>query len=316
MKPHLTTTKGMIDLRRQRASDSELRAALRDGSLIRLRPEVAVDAEHYRSSPRWTRNALDATALGLTLDRAALCGNSAAVFWGIPVLDLRFAHEITYGKRHPPSTTHRRGRNLIVRQAHLEDHEVVVVKGVRLTTVGRTLRDIARYHGAIAGVVAMDFVLNDPSWSRRRLNEAVLTSARYPNKSIVHRAVDLAREGAGSPAESRLRAIIVESGLVAPEEIELQSKVMTAMGPRYLDLRLQGVLGVEYDGDDKYHGAYGIPTARAIHDELRREKDIRNTGVPLVRICKEHLAARSDGSYPAIDVIRDALGRLPGNRAA
>lgn len=106
--------------------------------------------------------------MALTLDAAVVAGTAAARLHGIdvpgtgqPAVDVLHVG----GKR--PGGRPLKSSGIRQRYAWLPDDGVLVEHGMRVTTIGRTLRDGCAFEGLVAGVIAIDSV-------RRRMPDVPL----------------------------------------------------------------------------------------------------------------------------------------------
>lgn len=107
-------------------------------------------------------------------------------------------------------------------QSRVPDEQVVVLHGVRVTNLERTIADLARWEPFDWGVVAADAALRAGA-SRGPLVEFVDQGRRKRNNGRLRQVLAFADGRAESAAESLSRVAIARAGLPAPE---LQFEVM------------------------------------------------------------------------------------------
>ena len=130
---------------------------------------------------------------------------------------------------------------------------VTRLHGVPVTTLGRTVVDVARYRGLPSGLVAADAALRR-GLASAELDAAVDACAGWPGITSARRAARLARLGSESPLESLGRLALVEAGLPEPE-LQVQVHDRRGFVGRVDQLwRQQRVVG-EADGLGKYTDA-------------------------------------------------------------
>ncbi len=185
----------------------------------------------------------------------------------------------------------RTGRGYTIRQAGLPEDDVVVVGGLRVTSLVRTLVDVAREWDVVDAVVAIDDALADGRVTLAELTTAVLRQTHWPAIGRAAESVRLARVGAHSPHETRTRLAFLGAGL--PEPV-LQAAVF--LGPRLvavLDLlwELAGVFG-ESDGKVKVLDAWhGRTPAEAVWREKLRHDELVDLDLRGVRVAPADLFA-------------------------
>ena len=108
------------------------------------------------------------------------------------------------------------GRGYRIHQAGLPADDVVVLAGLRVTSLVRTLVDVAREWDVKDSVIAMDDALADGRVTPQELTAAVLRQSHWPGIGRAAEAVRLARVGAHSPHETRTRLAWLGAGLPEP----------------------------------------------------------------------------------------------------
>jgi hypothetical protein len=210
-----------------------------------------------------------------------LSHDSAAYAWGLPLLAPRVP--LVHVTR--PGVQGARTEHGV--KHHLERRGldgVYDVGGLRVTGLERTALDVAREHGWLAGVVALDGALR--VGAQVHLVEAVLAGMwSWPRVRQARRAAMLARLGAESPGESLVRVMAVELGL---DEPVLQFPVEVRNGVAWCDL-LIGRHVFEFDGRDKYvptsRGGYAErPPEDVVWSEKLREGDVAAHGLGVSRL--------------------------------
>lgn len=233
---------------------------------------------------------------GLEPERWVASGRTAAQLHGLPLLGTSGRPSLI-DRSEPPG--HRLGT------AALPDDQVVSRLGVRVTSIERTVVDVARRSGWVAGVVTGDGAL--AGGASRTLMLAVLDAApRVPGNVAARMAVELANAGSESPLESLGRARLLERDIEAPE---LQVNLYDAAGliGRVDHLwRAHGVVG-EADGLGKYD------RLQALYEEKAREDRLREAGFEVVRYTWAQIFHDPDR---VADRVRAAFARADRLRAA
>jgi hypothetical protein len=123
---------------------------------------------------------------------------------------------------------------------------------VSFTTAARTAYDLGRRLPGETAVIRIDALLNA---TRCGVAEIESIAARYPGARGVRKlrtALDLADTGAESPQETRLRLLLVQSGLPRPVT---QIPVVNDWGRvvRRIDMGWpEWMVGAEYDGEQHF----------------------------------------------------------------
>lgn len=189
---------------------------------------------------------LRATLRGVGPEFAA-AGGSAAVVWGLPLLDspgdsVTLLGPFRGGGRSDPGV-HRITRAYSA--APIVDRD-----GFRVTDPVRTAADLAAEHGFIAGVMAFDAVLRMGLADRGQLERFEARSGFRAHRAVIARSIASATAMSESPGESAARAVIHLAGFAAPK---LQHEfVIDAQRLRVDFYWPDAQVVVEFDGKVKY----------------------------------------------------------------
>lgn len=195
-------------------ADDEIRRALATGSLVRVRPGSYLPSDHPSWDDRADRHRLLVRA---TLDRladdAVVADVSAVVLHGLPSWGL--AVDLVHVVR-PRTEGGRRGRRVHVHPRLLDRSEVTTVDGLPVTTVARTIVDLACRvpfeHGVVVADAALRAGLVTPDGLARTAAEA------SPRRGCgrARRVAAFADGRSESVGESRSRVAVHRAGLPAP----------------------------------------------------------------------------------------------------
>jgi very-short-patch-repair endonuclease len=265
-------------------TDARLRSLVRSGDLVRVWHGVCAT----RSAVEWAKaspargHALFAMAVRVSVGRDSVASHqSAALIHG---LDL-FPHppDVVILTRPPARRSGRRKSDgIFFHTAELPDDHVTRALGAKVTTVARTVVDIARASSFMSAVVTADSALHAALASeegasfttKETLLAACDACAGWPGIRQARRAIDFADPRAESVLESCARVVFHEHGLEPPE---LQ---FTITGPdfRYsVDFYWPRYRVIaEADGEVKYSDP-----RRAIR-QLERDQQLRDHGDKVV----------------------------------
>lgn len=220
---------------------------------------------------------LAAVARGLP-DQAAFSGRTAAWMLGLDVEPLS-PLDVTV----PPGCGVSHAAGASVRRAQLDDADVVVRYGLRTTSIGRTLCDLAWRLQLTEAVAVADMALY--AKTIRAADLAAWIDRNRGTKGIrrLQIVAGLADGRAQSPMESRLRMLLMDAGLPRPESqvpiFDVNGHFVARVDLYFADARL----AIEYD--------------RATHrDSLiadnRRQNELLAVGVSLLRYCADDVYNR------------------------
>ena len=212
---------------------------------------------------------------------------SAAVLHGLPVWGIRLNRVSATRSRRSGG---RKGALVHVRTAPLAPHEVVVAAGVEVTSVARTVVDIARTTPFEQAVAVADAALHAGLVDSDELGAALERATRWPGSPAARRVLAFADGRSESVGESRSRVAIAQAGLPQPV---LQWQVLGRNGWvadvdfGWPTLRTVG----EFDGRIKYGRLLkpGQDVGDVVYAEKRREDAIRDEDLGVVRWCWEDL---------------------------
>jgi hypothetical protein len=158
-----------------------------------------------------------AAALAATCSRSAGSHHSAAQVHGLSLIRSAAA-ELVHVTRSPGDRGSRTGRpGIRVHQAALPAEQVVLHRGVPVTSVGRTVVDLARTLPFAEGVAVADSALRAGQTSRNELDTVIARCGRWPGLQRARRVAAFSDPRAESVLESISRAAFHELGLPPPE---------------------------------------------------------------------------------------------------
>jgi hypothetical protein len=195
-------------------TDDELRRLRRRGELTAITGGAYVESSDPRLRRREARHALlVAAAVPRVAPDSVISHVSAAVQHGLPIWDIPLDRVHTSRPRRSGGL--RTGR-LHVHTAPLAPEDVTEVGGIVVTSVVRTLLDLARTVGFEQAVVVADAALHRHQCTRDDLRAGLERLARWRGAPAARRVVAFADPGAESPGESRSRVAMARLGLPAP----------------------------------------------------------------------------------------------------
>ena len=255
-------------------SDDELQRRADRGELVRLRPGAYLPSTAGRD-PLERHHRLIAATLAALRSPAVVSHQSAAVLhglpgWGIPL-------DRVHVTRRPPASSDV-GRHLRCHVARLPDDDVVVVGGIAVTSVVRTLLDLARVLTFEPAVVLLDAALHARAVDPVVLEGRAAELGRVPGARSAGRAVRFADRRSESVGESRSRVLLARLGL-APSVLQKEVREPSGafLGRADFGWDDERVLG-EFDGRVKYGRLLkaGQDAGDAVFEEKRREDAFRD----------------------------------------
>ena len=260
----------------------DLRRLQRGGELVRVRRGAyARGSQADQLIEERHRGLVLGTAPQLR-DGAILSHGSAAVLHGLPVWPQAVERVHV--------TRNRRGRG--VKRSVVQVHgapllavEIVLIDNMPVTSLGRTVLDLARTLPMTQAVAAGDRALAS-GLTRRELDVGLIAIERWPGVRAARRAVEFLDVRSESVGESVSRVRLVEEGLPRPElqrEIfGLDGRLIARVDFYWEEHKTIG----EFDGKIKYSRLLLKPGQRiedVIFDEKVREDELRDLGLQVVR---------------------------------
>jgi hypothetical protein len=265
-------------------TDSQIRWAVRTGGLIRVTRGVYGRVR----SPAPAGVDQRAHEYCQLIKSSALCGDdplishaSAAALHQLPLVEID--RHIVHVTQRTRSGGQRRGRVF----RHLGTAAIVETRidGIRVTSVPRTLVDMARTNSFRSAVAASDAALHGGSVSKEQLADELRSAAGRSGAAAARRAIEFAEGLSESPGESLTRAALGELGF---PPMHLQMRVLDRHGVflRRVDLAcLELGLPIEFDGLVEYGGLVDGPDARtALIREKCRQDGLRAAGFIVLRL--------------------------------
>ena len=163
---------------------------------------------------------------------------------------------------------------MTIRRASLGKDEVVLVHGMPVTSITRTLRDLCSRSTLTEAVVFCDSALYRRLVGTRELRKEVLRAGRGRGVATFRDALDHIEPAAESPMETRLRMLLVLAGLPRPEaQAEIRDRWLRLVGRLDLYYREHNI-GLEYDGSTH---------RESLAEDNRRQNRLLEAGVRLLR---------------------------------
>jgi hypothetical protein len=256
-------------------SHNDIRRAVRRGMWSRpahgaLSPVVLAGTTHEDVR---RRHALQSAAGSLLRPDHVVSEVSAAIVHGLPTLAVPDQPVLTTRGLDAPG----RRRGALIRSATVDDHAVASWFGMPVSTVARTIVDVAR-NDRRDGIIAVDAALRDELVTADELAVELVGAAGWRGVRQARAVVALADPLAESPLESLIRLALDEDGFPPPQ-------LQFPIGGFRVDFCWpQRRLILEADGRVKY-------SDDALWLEKRRESQLRALGYWVERVLWSDLFA-------------------------
>jgi hypothetical protein len=266
-------------------SDNHIRRAVRDGSLGVISPGVYLMEPEMQALGAAARHRVAVGALTPRVSGDPVVSHvSAAIMHGLPFVysELPPVHVTRAG-----AAKSRRGSGLLAHRGALTSDEVVMLGGLAVTTVARTVVDCALLLPFANAVVLTDAALHRRQVTPQALAAQLRRHPRVPGMRAAASVVRFADGGSAGAGESYSRVLLHRVGLPPPVlRVAVCDAAGHSLGAAAFGYPERLVLG-EFDGHD-------APAA----DVLARDERRRDAGWQVLRW------AWSDLSSPAVLVVR------------
>ena len=270
-------------------SSHEIRRARSSGELAGLSRGAYCAGQIYQTADSAGQHALTVRAVANGAPHLVVSHISAAVVHGLPL------PRPALGQVHltrPGRSGWRRDGRSIQHAGVLTSSDIVEVSGLRVTSLARTLVDIARTHAFEIAVVAGDHALHTSPAIIDEVVEVLGRARRLRGAGAARRALLFADGRSESPGESRTRVAFHHIGLEPPDlQCDIFDARSTFVARTDLGYLAAGVL-IEFDGMVKYGDLLrGNRTAQEVlAREKHREDALRELGWLVVRVTWADLA--------------------------
>jgi predicted transcriptional regulator of viral defense system len=221
--PHSARFAGIVtagELGRAGWSPAQIRTLTRRGELEALGRGVYVAAPHAsaaRDQGVSGEHALQVAAVLATAVPGSVASHrSAAIIHGLDLLGTPSRLPVDMTKP-PGAGSNSSKRQTSVHAAALPPQHLTVRAGIPLTTVARTVVDLARLMPFRAGVVAADSALRGRQATRQEFQAVIGDCRRWRGIQRARRVVEFSDERSESALESISRVVFAEHGLPTPE---------------------------------------------------------------------------------------------------
>lgn len=263
--------------------DKSLRTAQRDQRIVRVRHGAYTSAQVWGDADELSQHKLRALAVLETHgEGVALSHTSSVVMHGLPVWDADLTR--VHVTRLDGGTT-RKCHDIRYHRGALSEAELAVVAGRHRTTrIERAVVEHATVVSIESGLTTVDAYLNGhPAEPVQRARDQF---SGWPGMRHVRITLSLARKGAGSVGESRLRYLCWEYHLPEPElQVPVYDEAGRLVGISDFAWKEHQLFG-EFDGKVKFskYLKSGETPSDAVFREKRREDRIREaSGFSIIR---------------------------------
>jgi hypothetical protein len=260
-------------------TDDELRRLRAQHRLTALRPGAYIASDDPRLDDAIARHvltvraAVQSVAPGTVVSHVSAAALHGLTLWGVPLDRVHLTRDRRSG-----------GRCTLLRHVHtaaLSDDEVTDVDGTAVTSIDRTLADLARTLPFEPALVTADAALYRHRTTSAAFTAAVARAAGRPGSPPARRVALAAEARSESPGETRSRVAILRAGLPVPT-LQYEVPELRARTDFYWpEFRTVG----EFDGKVKYGRGLrpGQTSGDVVYAEKLREDALRDLGYQVVR---------------------------------
>jgi very-short-patch-repair endonuclease len=216
-------------------------------------------------------------ALELVLtERTFVCGPTAA--WAGFDIDIQDPRSNLLWVGHTSDTWLKPRSGFLIRELSLDPTDVQIFRGTRMTTWLRTAFDCARWLPLVEAVVVVDALAHIGAITLDELSAYLASHRGVTGAKQIARVIDLADPRSESPMETRVRLLLVLSGLPRPEtQVIIEDENGKFVARADMGYPHQRLL-IEYDG--AWHWQ------QRAEDERRRQR-MRDLGWTVIVVTKD-----------------------------
>jgi len=262
----------------------EINRLVRRGEWVSLRRGAYMERDIHDAMSDVQRHLALIHAAVRSLHRPAVVSHTSAVIlhgglpvWGLDLDEVHISRSDLHSPRHEAGIHHHAGS--------LPDEDVEVVNGVRVTTLARTVVDVARITPFEAGVVVADAALGRDPLVRDVALKRLDTMRDWRGARNAGAVLAFADGRSESVGESRCRVLFDDVGLPAPElQQEFYDEAGRLIGRSDFYFKKHRTIG-EFDGKVKYLRSIddGADAGEVVWREKKREDRLRSAGYEVVR---------------------------------
>jgi hypothetical protein len=267
------------ELARLKIDDRAVRVAHSRGQVQRIRRGAYSTSDALDDDAAYDLRI--AAVLATRRSAVTLSHYSAARVWRLPIVH-RWPAEVHITES--PQTSRRTKNKVVVHRHQLHEGDEIQLEAGRVTSVTRTILDVARIAPFVDAVALTDAALRAELTTKAELREVLGRCGAIDGRGRAARAIDFASPLAQLPGESFSRALIHQLGFPAPM---LQHPLDTRSGRRFADFWWEDIRLIgEFDGRGKYEDAQytgGRDAAAVYWEEKLRENELRDYRTTLTR---------------------------------
>lgn len=274
MDPATTTLLTTAQLTRRGCDRNAQHRLVESGRLARIAPAVFVEMDDWNLLDDRGRAVVRTRGVALTRPRPLVVSHlTAALLHGLPIVgglpprvdSLR--SDVSGGRSEASIRAHRSGSL----------PATVEIMGIQVTTLPRTLIDVALTSPLVVAVPMLDHSLHTASCTLDELRDEWAPRRTHPSARRAGAGLDLATPLSESPLESILQVRLFEGGWVRPRQ-QVRLPLLRG-GNAFVDCLFEDQrLVVEADGRFKYGPVAGLLTGDELWREKQREDDLREQG--------------------------------------
>jgi predicted transcriptional regulator of viral defense system len=201
-------------------SAARIRTQVRAGALIQLsRGVYALPglAEAAAGDPAREHALAAAAAIRRIGSGVVASHQSAAIIHNLSLMSRPDEAAVTLTRSPLSSRSHSGRAGTTVHMAELAPGQLSVIHGVPVTTVARTVVDLARITPFVEGVVVTDSALHSKKTTRAQLSAVQAACVRWPGSRRAEQVIAFSDQRSESVLESVARVAFHEHGLPAPK---------------------------------------------------------------------------------------------------
>jgi hypothetical protein len=223
--------------------------------------------------------------------QATVVSVSAAAMHGTNWIDSRLPAELNQRSQH-------RTKGIVLHSDTLSGDDIVMIRGIPVTTPARTAFDVGRRYGRTLAVIRVDALMQATDLKLADIDSLIDLHPGARGIVQLREVVGLADGGAESPQETRTRLVLTDAGL-RPQRTQINVSNRFGEHVRRIDMGWpRWKVGVEYDGEQHWTN----PAIRA--RDIDQQAELEAMDWRIIRVSAEMLRYRP---YTIVERTRAAL---------
>lgn len=187
-----------------------------------IHAEFWADLEEWEALNPWTRDWARILAVGKRARTGVICGRSAVRLWRLEILG--YEEPVVVGLPDAKTAPRNTKRWIHYRSARIPSNKITEHKGIRFTTMERSVGDLCRWGTFAEGLVAVESYLRQEDAQPFLLEQELEEFGRIPGVRKFRRVLHVADFKSESVAESWAKAQLIEANIAFEQQVQINNR--------------------------------------------------------------------------------------------